>query len=148
MARASLAAICSFCLLLAGGCGGGKTQSTGNAQAPVGDLKTNCERTAAAQARSHQALAELGLDLTNKPLLERALAGVQGFAAAAEGLQRSVTGAERADAGKLVASLQQQANEIKATIAKDEAAEQRYGRALNPALVAGRAAFARVCAHS
>jgi HEAT repeat protein len=136
--KASFVALCGVCSLLAAGCGG--TNSS------AGSVKTNCTKTNAAKNRSHEKLAELGVDLANEPLLEHARTGLQEYRAAAEGLERSVSGSQTREIGQLVTALTQQEKEIAAYIAHDAAGEEHYGTGLNPKLVQGRANLTKVCA--
>jgi hypothetical protein len=140
MTKAATAVTCS--LLLLAGCGG---SSHGTSAGGVPSRKASCEKAKTAKAEYEKAFAELGLELSNKPLLADASAATGALRTVGEELRRATAGGEKLKADQIVAAYSRQEKELMAYASHDLATAHSYSRGIDKVLFQAEANLRAIC---
>jgi hypothetical protein len=137
-------ALASSIVVLAG-CGGSAHSDSTTRTHSRAEVSAACDKTSAARQVYVDALARLGLKVSDKPLVRNALGATEGFRLGATELQRATNGADRRAATLLVVSLSEQERELQAFIANNVPEAQKYGNKLNIPLQEALQRLDRIC---
>lgn len=118
-------------IVVLAGCGGSSSSGSATRTHSPAEVAAACEKTGAARQVYVDALARLGLKVSDKPLVRNALGATEGFRLGATELQRVTDGADHRAATLLVVSLSEQEQELRAFIANNLPEAQKYGNKLN-----------------
>lgn len=143
MIKWALAFAC--CIVVFAGCGGSSHSDSATRTHSPAEVAAACEKVGAARQVYVNALATLGLKVTNKPQLRNALGATEGFRLGAAQLQRVTAGADHSAATLLVVSLSEQEKELRAFIAGNLPEAQKYGNKLNIPLQEALQKLGRIC---
>jgi len=126
------------------GCGGSGSSDSTRTHSRA-EVAAACDKTSAARQVYTDALARLGLKVSDKPLVRNALGATEGFRLGATELQRVTAGADRRAATLLVVSLSEQEKELRAFIADNLPEAQKYGNKLNIPLQQALLKLGKIC---
>ncbi|HST34517.1 MAG TPA: hypothetical protein VLJ80_13475 [Solirubrobacteraceae bacterium] len=138
-------ALASSIVVLAGCGGSAHSDSTARVAHSPAEVAAACDKTSAARQVYTDALARLGLKVSDTPLVRNALGATEGFRLGAAELQRVTDGADRQAATLLVVSLSEQEKELRAFIANNLPEAQKYGNKLNIPLQEALQKLGRIC---
>jgi len=136
--------IASSVVVLAG-CGGSSHSDSATRTHSPAEVAAACEKVGAARQVYVEALARLGLKVSDKPLVRNALGATEGFRLGATELQRVTDGADHRSATLLVVSLSEQEQELQAFIANNVPEAQKYGNKLNIPLQEALQKLNKIC---
>jgi hypothetical protein len=143
MIKWALAFAC--CIVVFAGCGGSSHSDSATRTHSPAEVAAACEKVGAARQVYVNAVATLGLKVSNKPLLRGALAATEAFRLGAAELQRVTAGSDRRTATQLVVSLSEQEKELRAFDAHNLPEAQKYGNKLNIPLQDALQGLGKVC---
>lgn len=132
-------------VVMLAGCGGGSNSDSATRTHSPAEVAAACEKVGAARQVYGDALARLGLKVSDKPLVRDALGATEGFRLAATELQRVTAGADHGGATLLVSSLSEQEKELRAFIANDLPEARKYGNKLNIPLQQALQKLEKIC---
>jgi hypothetical protein len=127
------------------GCGGGSHSDSATRTHSPAEVAAACDKVGAARQVYVEALAKLGLKVSDKPLVRNALGATEGFRLGATELQRVADGVDHRSATLLVVSLSEQEQELQAFIADNLPAARKYGNKLNIPLQEALQKLNRIC---
>jgi len=140
-----LALVLASSIVVLAGCGGSSNSDSATRTHSPAEVTAACEKTGAARQVYSDALARLGLKVSDKPLLRNALGATEGFRLGATELQRVTAGAEERAARLLVVSLSEQEKELRAFVAGNLAEARKYGNKLNIPLQQALVKLDKIC---
>jgi hypothetical protein len=131
-------------IVMLAGCGGSSNSDSTRTHSRA-EVAAACDKTGAARQVYTDALARLGLKVSDKPLVRNALGATEGFRLGATELQRVTAGADQRAATLLVVSLSEQEKELRAFVADNLPEAQKYGNKLNIPLQEALQKLDRIC---
>jgi hypothetical protein len=131
-------------IVVLAGCGGSSNSDSTRTHSRA-EVAAACDKTSAARQVYTDALARLGLKVSDKPLVRNALGATEGFRLGATELQRVTAGADQRAATLLVVSLSEQEKELRAFVADNLPEAQKYGNKLNIPLQEALQKLDRIC---
>jgi hypothetical protein len=137
-------ALASSIVVLAG-CGGSNSSDSTTSTHSRAEVAAACNKIGAPRQVYVDALARLGLKVSDTPLVRNALGATEGFRLGATELQRVTDGADHRAATLLVVSLSEQEKELRAFIANNLPEAQKYGNKLNIPLQEALQKLDRIC---